>query len=141
VSLTPSAENAAEIAAIAVPFVEQNYGVTLDYGVASLRQLDTIVDDLRRDQRFEALQPLLFSLGCYVGEVLVRHAGARWRSTDGPGAPRLASSPIAIEMADGRACNPVARVYGRFQRGRADGLAAFYAALTRGGGGAPAPRP
>ena len=83
VGLTPSAENAAEIAAMAVPVVEENYGVMLDYGVASLAQLDTIIDDLRRDQRFEALQPLLFSLGCYVGEVLVRHAGGRWRTHRG----------------------------------------------------------
>ena len=83
-SLTPSAANAAEIAAMAVPIVQENYGVTLDYGVASLKQLDGIIDDLRRDQRFEALQPLLFSMGCYVGEVLVRHAG-EFKPTSGAG--------------------------------------------------------
>jgi hypothetical protein len=130
VGLTPSAENAAEIAAMAVPVVEENYGVMLDYGVASLAQLDTIIDDLRRDQRFEALQPLLFSLGCYVGEVLVRHAGGRWRSTEELGMGKVASSPVAIEMPDGRGCNPVGRVYKRFQKGREDGLAAFYQAMT-----------
>ena len=129
-SLTPSAANAAEIAAMAVPVVEENYGVTLDYGVASLKQLDGIIDDLRRDQRFEALQPLLFSMGCYVGEVLVRHAGGRWRITEELGMGVVASSPIAIEMPDGRGCNPVGRVYKRFQKGREDGLAAFYQAMT-----------
>jgi hypothetical protein len=129
-SLTPSAANAAEIAAMAVPFVQENYGLTLDYGVASLKQLDGIIDDLRRDQRFEALQPLLFSLGCYVGEVLVRHAGGRWRSTEELGMGVVASSPVAIEMPDGRGCNPVGRVYKRFQKGRDDGLASFYQAMT-----------
>ncbi len=129
-SLTPSAANAAEIAAMAVPVVAENYGVTLDYGAASLAQLDAIIDDLRRDQRFEALQPLLFSLGCYVGEVLVRHAGGRWRSTEDLGMGKVASSPVAIEMPDGRGCNPVGRVYKRFQKGRTDGLAAFYQAMT-----------
>jgi hypothetical protein len=130
VGLTPSPGNAAEIAAMAVPVVEQNYGVTLDYSPASLKELDTIVDDLRRDQRFEALQTLLFSMGCYVGEVLVRHAGGRWRSTEELGMGKVASSPVAIEMPDGRGCNPVGRVYKRFQKGRDDGLAVFYQSMT-----------
>jgi hypothetical protein len=128
--LLPSPGNAADIAAMAVPVVEQNYGVTLDYSPASLRQLDTIVDDLRRDQRFEALQTLLFSMGCYVGEVLVRHASARWRTTPEPGAGKVATSPIAIEMPDGRVCNPVGRVYGRFQKGRKDSLPGFFQTMT-----------
>jgi hypothetical protein len=129
-SLTPSAGNAAEIAAMAVPVVQENYGVTLDYGVTSLKQLDGIIDDLRRDQRFEALQSLLFSIGCYVGEVLVRNAGARWRGTQELGMGVVASSPIAIEMPDGRGCNPVGRVYKRFQKGREESLASFYRAMA-----------
>jgi hypothetical protein len=128
--LSPSPANAAEIAAMALPVVEQNYGVALDYSPASLRELDAIVDDLRRDQRFEALQTLLFSIGCYVGEVLVRHAGGRWRRTEEFGPGKVASSPIAIEMPDGRGCNPVGRVYRRFQKGREDSLPAFYQAMT-----------
>jgi hypothetical protein len=137
-SLTPSTGNAAEIAAMAVPVVEQNYGVALDYSPASLKRLDAIIDDLRRDQRFEALQTLLFSMGCYVGEVLVRHAGGRWRTTQELGMGQVASSPIAIEMPDGRGCNPVGRVYKRFQKGREDSLAGFFQAMT---GAAPDEKP
>jgi len=99
----------------------------LVFGRAAAQQ---VIDDLRRDQRFEALQPLLFSMGCYVGEVLVRHAGGRWRGTEELGMGLVASSPIAIEMPDGRGCNPVGRVYKRFQKGREDGLASFYQAMT-----------
>jgi len=130
-SLTPSPANAAQIAALAVPFVEQNYGMQLDYSAESLRTLDGIIDDLRRDQRFEALQTLLFSMGCYVGEVLVRRAGARWRSAQDLGMGKVGSSPIAVEMPDGRGCNPVGRVYRRFQKGKEDSLSAFFAAMTR----------
>jgi hypothetical protein len=136
VSLTPSAGNAADIAALVVPFVEQNYGMTLDYDVASLERLDGIIDDLRRDQRFEPLQSVLFSMGCYVGEVLVRQAGGRWRAAQELGVAVGASSPIAIEMPDGRSCNPVGRVYRRFQKGREDSLASFYQAMTQGRAGA-----
>ena len=135
--VTPSAANAAEIAAMAVPFAEQNYGVTLDYGAASLARLDGIIEDLRRDQRFEVLQPVLFSMGCYVGEVLVRQAGGRWRPAQDVGMGVAAISPIAIEMPDGRGCNPVGRVYRRFQKGREDSLASFFQSVT----GRPAEEP
>jgi hypothetical protein len=129
-ALVPSPETAAEIAAMVPPFVEGNYGVVLDYGVPSLRQLDGVIDDLRRDQRFETLQPLLFAMGCYVGEVMVRHAGASWRTTAEMGMGEVASSPIVIRVADGRGCNPVGRVYKRFQNGAGDSLASFYHVMT-----------
>jgi len=137
-SLMPSPSNAAEIAGMTLPVVQQNYGVELDYSPGSLKELDTIVDDLRRDQRFEAVQTLLFSMGCYVGEVLVRHAGGQWRTTEELGMGKVASSPIAVEMPGGRGCNPVARVYRRFQKGREDSLAAFYQAMA---GPPPAEKP
>jgi hypothetical protein len=133
VGLVPSPSSAAEIAAMTLPVVEQNYGLRLDYSPASLEQLDVIVDDLRRDQRFEALQTLLFSMGCYVGEVLVRHAGGRWRTTQELGMEKVASSPIAVEMPDGRGCNPVGRVYRRFQKGREDRLSAFFQMMAGDG--------
>jgi len=129
-TITPSPETAATIGAMVIPFVEQNYGVTLDYAVASLERIDVIVDDLRRDQSFEAVQPLLFSLGCYVGEVFVRHARASWRTPEELGMQALASSPIVVRLPDGRGCNPVGRVYRRFQDGAAESLAHFYRAST-----------
>jgi len=136
-SVTPSVANAAEIAAMAVPFAEQNYGVDLDYSVASLAHIDGMIEDLRRDQRFEVLQPVLFSMGCYVGEVLVRHAGGRWRPAEDLGAGMAALSPIAVELPDGRGCSPVGRVYKRFQRGRDDGIRSFFDSLARSHGGEP----
>jgi hypothetical protein len=128
--IAPSPENAALIGEMAVPFVEQNYGLRLDYGVRSLGQIDGIIDDLRRDQRFENLQPLLFSLGCYVGEVFVRNAKARWRTPESLGLTAIASSPIVLEMPDGRGCNPVGKVYKRFENGAGDDLAFFYRSIA-----------
>jgi hypothetical protein len=130
-SLVPTPDNAAKIAAMVVPFAEKNYGVTLDYGVESLRRLDGILDDLRRDQSFENLQPLLFAMGCYVGQVMVRHAGAFWRVTEELGMGEVASSPIAIRVPDGRGCNPVGKVYKRFQNGPDESLASFYQVMTQ----------
>ena len=125
-AVTPTPENASEIAGMLIPFVEKNYGVTLDYSVQSLRQVDGMIDDLRQDQQFEALQPLLFTIGCYVGEVFVRHADASWKTTESMGMGSVASAPIVIAMPDGRGCNPVGKAYKRFQNGPEDNLAWFY---------------
>jgi len=129
-AITPAPETAAEIAALFVPWVEQTYGAKLDYGVYSLKQVDGILDDLRKDQKFEDLQPLLFSMGCYVGEVLVRRAGGRWRSAEAVGMTAVASSPIVVAMPDGRGCNPVGKVYKRFQNGPQDSIAGFFQLMT-----------
>jgi hypothetical protein len=130
-AITPTPETAAEIAAMTLPWVEANYGATLDYGVYSLKQLDGILDDLRKDQKFEDLQTLLFSMGCYVGEVLVRRGGGRWCLAAESGMAGVASSPIVVRMPDGRGCNPVGKVYKRFKDGPADSLAGFFQLMTQ----------
>ena len=128
--LTPTPDNASEIGAMAVPFVESNYGATLDYGVYSLRQIDSILDDLRRDQKFEDVQPVLFSIGCYVGEVLVRRAKGRWCRSANTATGAVASAPIVIQMPSGRGCNPIGMVYRRFANGPQDSIASFYQSVV-----------
>ena len=128
--ITPSPETAAEIGAMVLPFVQENYGMTLDYGVYSIRQVDGIIDDLRRDHSIEDAQALLFSFGCYVGEVLVRRAKGRWCTTESLGMTGVASAPIVVRMPDGRGCNPVGKVYKRFQNGPEDSLAGFYQVMA-----------
>ncbi len=124
-TLTPTPDTAPQIADMFLPFVEKNYGVRMHFSPASLAQADTIIDDLRQDQRFEDVQPLLFAIGCYLGEVFVRHAHGVWRRSAELRMPDV-SSPIVIQLRDGRGCNPVARVYRRFQLGPAESLAEFY---------------
>jgi hypothetical protein len=137
-TLTPSPENAREIASMILPFVDQNYGVRLDYTVESLGAVDRVIDDLRKDQAFEDLQPLLFSIGCYVGEVLVRHASARWCSTESLGMA-VATSPIVLSLPDGRRCNPVGQAYRRFSSG-SETLAGFYRSVAEPSGDPPPSR-
>ncbi len=128
--MAPTPENAPAIAEMAVPWVLKTYGVQLDYSVFSLKQVDGILDDLRQTEKFETLQPLLFSVGCYVGEVFVRHGGAKWRNSAELGMTGVATSPIVVEMPDGRGCNPVGKVYKRFQNGPDDNIAWFYHVMT-----------
>lgn len=93
IALTPSPEAAATITQGIVPWAQQNYGVALDRSPTSLRHVDGISDDRRTDGQFDKLQPLLFSMGCYVGEVFARHAKARWRNTVGKADERFRDGP------------------------------------------------
>ena len=128
--MTPTPENAAEIADMIVGFVTKTYGVTLDYSVYSLRQVDGIIEDLRSDHTFEKAQGLLAALGCDAGEVFVRHAGGTWRTTASMGMSGVSSAPIVVRMPDESGCNPIGKAYKRFQNGEADNIAWLYHTLV-----------
>lgn len=101
----------------------------LDYSVASLRVVDFIVDGLRKSGRDRtAVGHVLFGLGVYAGEVLVRRAGAAWIEFD-QGQRELFGQAVGIRMPDGRVWNPLGKVVKRFEAGERDSLSMFYLQL------------
>ncbi|PSM44324.1 hypothetical protein C6Y14_07990 [Streptomyces dioscori] len=101
----------------------------LDYSVASLRVVDFIVDGLRRSGRdHAAVGRVLFGLGVYAGEVLVRRAGAAWVEFD-QGQRELFGQPVGVRMPDGRVWNPLGKVVKRFEAGERESLRTFYLQL------------
>ncbi|GAA2067598.1 hypothetical protein GCM10009801_15100 [Streptomyces albiaxialis] len=97
----------------------------LDYSVKSLPIVDFVVEGLRKSGRSRAdVEPTLFGFGTYVGEVLVRRAGAVWidfhadqRAYFGQG--------IGMRMPDGRVWSPLGRVVNRFEGGGVESLERF----------------
>ncbi|MFJ8936843.1 hypothetical protein ACIRL0_14215 [Streptomyces sp. NPDC102365] len=101
----------------------------LDYSVASLRVVDFIVDGLRRSGRDRTdVRGVLFGLGVYAGEVLVRRAGAAWVEFD-RGQRELFGQPVGVRMPDGRVWNPLGKVVKRFEAGERESLRTFYLQL------------
>ncbi|MGW2290399.1 hypothetical protein [Streptomyces phaeochromogenes] len=101
----------------------------LDYSVASLRVVDFIVDGLRKSGRDRAaVGHVLFGLGVYAGEVLVRRAGAVWVEFD-EGQRELFGRPVGVRMPDGRVWNPLGKVVKRFEAGERESLRTFYLQL------------
>jgi len=101
----------------------------LDYSVASLRVVDFVVDGLRKSGRDRtAVGHVLFGLGVYAGEVLVRRAGARWLEFD-KGQRALFGQPVGVRMPDGRVWNPLGKVVKRFETGERESLRTFYLQL------------
>jgi hypothetical protein len=75
------------------------------------------VDGLRKGGADrERAQAALCALGAYVGEVLVRRAGAVWVDLDA-GQVACFGQAVGVRMPDGRVWNPLGKVHNRFEVG------------------------
>lgn len=129
---TAQTPTAAGMRAHAVAFTDRLVGRTrlpLDYSVASLRVVDGIVDGLQHGNPDQTrIADTLFGFGAYLGEVLVRRAGAVWTDFD-TREREMFGQLVGVRMPDGRVWNPLGRVVNRFHGGREDSLHTFYLTL------------
>ncbi|WP_431992065.1 hypothetical protein [Streptomyces albogriseolus] len=102
----------------------------LDYSEASLRLVDFLIDGLRKHGADEArVSGVLAGLGAYVGEVLVRRAGATWVDFDADQRAYFVQ-PVGVRMPDGRVWSPLGKVRNCFEAGsRRESLRTFYLTL------------
>jgi hypothetical protein len=117
-------------AATFVTRVTARHRLPLDYSVASLRIVDFLIDGLRKGgaDRERARETLL-GLGAYVGEVIVRRAGAVWVDCDADQRAYF-GQPVGVRMTDGRVWNPLGKVHNCFDLGGPDeSLQTFYLTL------------
>lgn len=129
----PVPANAARFAADIVAAAAQISGVQLDYTPESLALVDAIFDDFRADGvTSEQLAETIFSFGCYVGEVLTRHAGGRWRAT-AEDEQAIVGWPMVVELSEHRWCNPIGKAFKRLENGPEDSLRYFYTVFASGG--------
>jgi hypothetical protein len=74
-----------ESARDAVGYVAEQHQLQLDFSLASLQDIDTVLATLHRQQQQQSHSPeLLFTLsnimGAYVGEVFINNYGGNWHS-------------------------------------------------------------
>jgi hypothetical protein len=128
--ITPS--NARRFASDIADAVEENEGVRLDYSVASLAEIDRIIESFREEGcKPEEIEGTLFCFGCYVGEVFVRHAKAKWRLTTQQEIDEWAGAPLILDLRHGHLVNPIGKVYKRLQNGIEDSLPYFYEVCSK----------
>jgi hypothetical protein len=122
-----STATAPQLAEGSVDFVRQKFGFSLPYTPESLVLVDAIIDKIRATGVSEQQgSGLLCGLGCYVGEVFVRNARASWRAR---AEMRMRGSyrfPVVLAMLGASGCDPIGRVFERFNRAQADGAARLY---------------
>jgi hypothetical protein len=125
--ITPT--TAPRIAEGAVAFVRAKFAFELIYTPESLLFVDAVVDKIRETGATEEqASSVLAGLGCYAGEVLVRHARASWRL---PAEMGLRGSRSAVVLAlpgePPSACDPIGGVFQRFG-GVANGVTSLWEA-------------
>lgn len=122
----PTPENASRFAADVVASAAKVSGVKLDFTPDSLDLVDGIFDDFRSDGATrKQIAETLFGFGCYLGEVLTRHAGGHWRAV-GEAELAVGGWPLVVELGAGRLCNPIGKAFKRLENGPEDSLRYFY---------------
>ncbi|MFH8625981.1 hypothetical protein ACH4A8_29545 [Streptomyces vietnamensis] len=131
VHLNPPLEpgNAPRHAAAIVAAAADISGAELDYSPESIVLVEDIVDGFRAEGVTDAdMAESLVAFGCYVGEILTRHAGGAWRHS------RAAGVPVVVQLPDTRECDPIDWVIRRLRFGAEVSIRDLYAAVGTGHG-------
>lgn len=70
-----------------------------------------------------------WGMGCFLGEVMVRHAGGRWVETPDDLMPMM-GFPFLIALGEKNTANPLARPFKLMRTAGADTLHGFYVTMT-----------
>jgi hypothetical protein len=126
----PTAANASRFAA---DIAEQagGQGIQLDYSAESIAYFDSVIESLRANKvQIEQVAEVLFGLGCFLGEAIVRATGGHWRAASATSLETTAPFPLVVLLPDGRLCDPAAQPFSTLSLGAAASLSGFYATWT-----------
>ncbi|SHN37664.1 hypothetical protein [Actinacidiphila paucisporea] len=127
---SPVAMRGSRIAADVVVMAREGARVRLDYTPESLALVDRVIEGIRREKPpAAAVAPTLLGFGAYVGEVLVREAGAAWVDFDA-GQRDIFGQSFGIRSSDGRLWNPLGKAIKRYENGMVDSLRLFYLSVV-----------
>ncbi|MBY0550097.1 MAG: hypothetical protein K2W95_22670 [Candidatus Obscuribacterales bacterium] len=122
-------EYAAAHAGLCVEGAKQVDDIDLDFSPESLEYLDQIVSSWREEENpdLDQIASVLFTFGCYVGEVFVRNAGAKWVvGSEGEGG----MFPIHLTLENGTVCRPIDKVFRMLDDGTDGNISYFYELYT-----------
>ena len=124
----PTPANAGELASSAADAARQVAGIELDFSPASLQQVDEILDGFRQAGS-DFLAESIYVFGCYLGEVMVRHAGYQWVETPDDLVRHLGRLTVYHPGTRSHA-NPIDKAFKRVDYGDPDNLPYFYRVFT-----------
>lgn len=104
-----------------------NYGVELDYTPDTVRQLESIMVENFTAGAADDHPALIVSMGCYVGEVIVRTFGGQWRANE----EFFKSPAVVIEGKLQTRTFPLSRVWRRFEYGAEQSLVDYFGEVRR----------
>ncbi len=96
--------------------------------------VDAHIDALREEGiDGEGAAEKLFVLGCYLGEVMVRHLGGAWVATARSPLRGVSPWPMVVALPGGSAWDAIGKAYKRLELGDAEYLPAFFAMAAGSG--------
>lgn len=104
-------------------------GYKADYTVESMKEIDRFLDEQGGENGIisRGRGKILFSLGCYVGETVIRLFGGKWHTDDNDPEGEINAS---VELENGTVIFPIQRVIKRYQNGSEDGIYAYVYVLS-----------
>ncbi len=104
-----------------------SYGLDLDYTPATITALEDMMQSNFEPGSADDNPALIVSMGCYVGEVLIRALGGRWAADD----EFFHSPAVIIEGRLQTRTFPLSRVWRRFEYGSEQSLVDYYGEVRR----------
>ena len=87
-------------------------GIAIDYSAESLGYWDSVLDSLRASGvQVEQVAEVLFGIGTYLGEVILRTFGGTWVSSAGTPLAKSAPLPIVLSLPEGVFVDAVAQPF------------------------------
>jgi hypothetical protein len=97
--------------------------IGLDYSVDSLQRLDQFISEHFDPPNTKVVsEALTLRVGCYLGEVIIRHLGGEWNEDGKPEINHL--GPV-------EAIYPIERAKQRFENGKQESLSWYYHAIAK----------
>lgn len=104
-------------------------GYKADYTLESMKEIDRFIDEQSGENGIisRGRGKILFSLGCYVGETVIRLCGGKWHTDDNDPQGEINAS---VELDNNTVIFPMQRVIKRYQNGSEDGIYAYVYAFS-----------
>ena len=131
-------ENALDHAQLAVEAAWEEFEVDLDYSPQSLEAVDAQIESFREEgMTGEDAAEALFVMGCYLGQVMVRHLRGRWIPTARSPLADVSPWPMVVQLPNGSAWDAIGKTYRRLELGDSEYVPAYFglalASLASGG--------
>lgn len=128
----PTPQNVNGFSQQIVDFLDKIRGIKLDYSVQSLTFVEAVLQGFysnKEDVDGNAL--IIFSIGCYIGDVIARKCGGKWiNASDANWPVAVSSMAIVIKLPNGLFIDPIAKAFRRAYYGVDDSIGAYYLELV-----------
>jgi hypothetical protein len=133
--ITPSPENAAQLASLAVQLTKDITSIDLDYSAGSLEHVDQLILGFRKEgHSIQSMEHTIISFGCYLGEVIIKNLGGQWKRANSTSMKEFAEEHVLLlEASSGWTLNPIGKAFKLLQNGPEDSLVFYYGVVTSQG--------